>query len=213
MRKYYKECGQIPHHQIILPTQIIPEPLKTLHGVTSKHPGITKMMQKCRAKYYHPGLARDIKKWVKACQGCIKYKQISTRQIRPKMINPTNFSMGHEDILEIDILPNSTCSAGYQHIITMIDVFSRYLFAYPTRNMTAQTVGQCIIDVMTRHAYLPNTIISDKGWQFTAEAVQEITKILDIEIRHAITKLAQTICFLEMTHASIKIALKISTGK
>ena len=66
--------------------------------------------------------------------------------------------------------------------------------------MTAQTVGKCIIDVMTRHAYLPTTIISDKGSQFTAEVVQEITKILDIEIRHATTKHAQTIDILERTH-------------
>ena len=66
--------------------------------------------------------------------------------------------------------------------------------------MTAHTVGKCIIDIMTRHAYLPTTIISDKGSQFTAEVVQEITKILDIEIRHATTKHAQTIGILERTH-------------
>ena len=60
MRKFYGECGQITHNQIILPTQIIPELLKTLHGATAKHPGITKMIQECRAKYYHPGLAKHI---------------------------------------------------------------------------------------------------------------------------------------------------------
>ena len=74
-------------------------------------------------------------------------------------------------------------------------------------------MGKCIIDVMTRHAYLPNTTISDKGSQFTAEEVQEITKILDIKNRHATTKHAQTIGILERTHASIKTALKISTGE
>ena len=116
--------------------------------------------------------------------------------------------MGPEDILDNDILPNLPCSAGYQHNIT---IFSRYFFAYPTQNMTAQTVGKCIIDVMTRHVYLPTTIISDKGSQFTAEMVQEITKILNIEIRHATTKHAQTIGILERTHASIKITLKISS--
>ena len=210
MRKYYGECFQITHYQITLPTRIIPELLKTLHGATAKHPGIPKTIQECRAKHYHPGLAKHIKIWVTSCQECIKYKRINTRQIRPKMINPTDFSMGPEDILEIDILPNLPSSAGYQHIITMIDVFSRYLFAYPTQNMTAQTVGKCIIDVLTRHAYLPSTIISDKGSQFTAEVVQEISKILDIEIRHATTKHAQTIGILERTHASIKTALKIS---
>ena len=71
------------------------------------------------------------------------------------MINNTEHVLGPEDILEIDILPNLPNSAGYQNIVTMIDVFSRYLFAYPTQIVTAKTIGRCIVDVMTRHAYLP----------------------------------------------------------
>ena len=163
VRKYYGECGQVTHNQVILPTHIIPELLKTMHGTSGKHPGITKMIQQCRAKYYYPDIANHIKQWVTNCQDCIKHKRINTRLIRPKMINPNEFSLGPEDILEIDILPNLPSSAGYQHIVTMIDVFSRYLFAYPVQNMSARTVGRCILDVMTRHAYLPTRIISDKG--------------------------------------------------
>ena len=72
----------------------------------------------------------------------------------------------------------------------MIDLFSRYLFAYPTQNVTAKTIGQCIVDVMTRHAYLPTLIFSDKGSQFRSEVVAEIAQILEIQISHASTKLA-----------------------
>ena len=93
--------------------------------------------------------------------------------------------MGPEDILETDIQPNLPNSAGYQNIVTMIDVFSRYLFAYPTQNATARTIGRCIVDVMTRHAYLPTLILSDKGSQFRSEVVAEITQILEIQISHA----------------------------
>ena len=171
------------------------------------------MIQQGRRKYYYPHLASLIKQWVNNCQDCINYKRINTRQIRPKMIDPTEFSLGPEDILEIDILPNLPCSAGYKHIVTMIDVFSRYLFALPVQNITAHTVGRCVIDVMTRHAYLPTCIISDKESQFRAEVIQEITKVLDIEVRHATTKHAQTIGILERTHASLKTSLKISTGE
>ena len=66
---------------------------------------------------------------------------------------------------------------------------------------------------MTRHAYLPTLILSDKGSQFRSEVVAEITQILEIQISHASTKHAQTIGILERTHASIKTALKISTGE
>ena len=109
------------------------------------------------------------------------------------MINNTEHVLGPEDILEIDILPNLPNSAGYQNILTMIDVFSRCQFAYPTQNITEKTIGRCIVDVMTRHAYLPTLILSDK------EVVAEITQILEIQISLASTKHAQTIGILERT--------------
>ena len=197
MRKYYGECGQVTHHQIIIPEHLITEFLKAIHGQIRKHPGITKMIQEYRSKYYYPGIAKKIKQWIIQCEDCIKY---------------TEHVLGPEDILEIDILPNLPSSAGYQNIVTMIDVISRYLFAYPTQNATAKTIGRCIVDVMTRHACLPTLILSGKGSQFRSEVVAEITQKLEIKISHGSTKHAQTIGNLERTHASIKTALKISTG-
>ena len=213
MRKYYGEDGTVTHHQILIPKHIVPELLSTLHGKMNKHPGITKMIQESRAKYYYPGLARKIRAWVINCPDCIANKRIDTRQIRPKMLSNTEFTFGPEDCLEVDILPNLPASNGYKHIITMMDVFSRYLFAYPTQDMTARTVGRCIIDVMTRHCYLPTVILTDKGSQFRSDVVNQIAQTLDITISHASTKHAQTIGILERTHASLKTSLKISTGE
>ena len=213
MRKYYGEDGTVTHHQILIPKHIVPELLSTLHGKMNKHPGITKMIQESRAKYYYPGLARKIRAWVINCPDCIANKRIDTRQIRPKMLSNTEFTFGPEDCLEVDILPNLPSSNGYKHIVTMMDVFSRYLFAYPTQDMTARTVGRCIIDVMTRHCYLPTVILTDKGSQFRSDVVNQIAQTLDIRISHASTKHAQTIGILERTHASLKTSLKISTGE
>ena len=91
------------------------------------------------------------------------------------MLSNTELTTGPEDCLGIDILPNLPSSNGYQHIITMVDGFSRYLFAYPTQDMTAKTVAWCIIDVMTRHGYLPTVIQTNKGLQFRSEVANQIT--------------------------------------
>ena len=92
------------------------------------------------------------------------------------MLSNTEYTMGPDDCLEVDILPNLPMSNGYQHIITMMDVFSRYLFAYPTQDMTAKTVARCIIDIMTRHCYLPTVILTDEGSQFRSEVIHQITQ-------------------------------------
>ena len=79
--------------------------------------------------------------------------------------------------------------------------------------MTAQTVGKCFIDGMIRQAYPPSLIISNRGSQFTSGVKKEISRKLDTEVRHATTKLAQTICILETTNASLKTSPKLSKGE
>ena len=87
MRKYYRECGQVRHHQTLISKHLITKLLRAIHGQMGKDAGITKMIQECRSKYYSAGLAkRIIKQWVLKCKDCIKYKRIKTNQVRPKMI-------------------------------------------------------------------------------------------------------------------------------
>ena len=57
-RKNYREDGTVTHHQVLIRKHFVTELLSTLHGKTNKHPGIPKVIQKCRTQYYHPGLAR-----------------------------------------------------------------------------------------------------------------------------------------------------------
>ena len=105
MRKYYREDGTVTYHQILIPKQKVSQLLSTLHGKMNKHPGITKMIQECREKYYYPVLAQKIRAWVISCFDCIANKRTDIRQIRPKMLSNTELTFGPEDCLEVDILP------------------------------------------------------------------------------------------------------------
>ena len=64
---------------------------------------------------------------------------------------------------------------------------------------------------MTRHTYLTTTLITDKGTAYTSRLVDEIAKILGIQIKCATTKHPQTIGKLECTHASLKGNLKMAS--
>ena len=133
--------------------------------------------------------------------------------IRPPLQNPNEFITGPEDASQIDIFPGLPPSGGYENIVTAMDIFSRYLFAYPTTSQSADTIARVIINIMTKHAYLPTTIISDKGSAFTSKVTKEVTEVLGISLKHATTKHAQTIGMLERTHNSLKKMLKIETGE
>ena len=60
IRKYYEECAQVTHHQILIREHLITELLKAIHGQIGKHPETTKMIQECRSKYYYPILAKRL---------------------------------------------------------------------------------------------------------------------------------------------------------
>ena len=66
---------------------------------------------------------------------------------------------------------------------------------------------------MTKHAYLPTTLISDKGTAFMSHVIKEVAGVLGITLKHATTNHAQTIGLLERSQMSIKQALKIETGE
>ena len=147
------------------------------------------------------------------CQTCIQTKRINNDLLRTELLNCPEWDLGPEDILQMDILPNLSPSGGYDHIITAIDVFSQYLFAYPVTRITATSVARVIMDILCKHTYLPTTIITDLGTQFNAQVTHEVTAVLGVELKHATMKHAQTIGLLERTHASVKTQLKAATGE
>ena len=110
-------------------------------------------------------------------------------------------------------MPNLPPSGGYENVLTAIDVFSRYLFAYPLTDTSAINVAKALIDIMTKHSYLPTTLITDKGTAFTSTIIAEVTQILGITLKCETTKHPQTIGKLERTHASLKTNLRMACGE
>ena len=115
--------------------------------------------------------------------------------------------------MQIDLVPELPPSGGYENIVKAMDVFSRYLSAYPASNQDAKTIAKGLYNIMTKHAYLPTTLISDKYTAFMSQVIKEMTGVLGITLKHATKKHAQTIGLLERSDASIKQALKIKTGE
>ena len=212
-RQYFDETGNVKYHQILLSQHLLQELLKSLHGTAHKHPGISKMLQEIRQRYYYPSMAKHVKKWVEGCEQCARDKRVPNATITPELLNLSEWDLGPEDAMQIDLLPNLPPSGGFENVLTAIDVFSRYLFAYPLTDASAINVAKALIDIMTKHSYLPTTLITDKGTAFTSTIIAEVTQILGITLKCATTKHPQTIEKLERTHASLKTNLKMACGE
>ena len=158
-------------------------------------------------------MAQLIREWVMSCEQCIRESRIDRSVTCPPLQNPNEHITAPEDAMQIDLVREFPPSGGYGNIVTPMDVFSRYLFAYPTTNEDAKTIAKVLINIMTKHVYLPTTLVSDKGKAFMSLVIKEVAGVLGITLKHATTKHAQTIGLLGRSHASIKQALKIETGE
>ena len=170
-------------------------------------------MQEIRQKYYFPSIATYVRNCVRDCKTCIQDKRINNTRITPELFHIPEWDLGPGDLMQIDLLPELPPSGGYENIITAIDVFSRYAFAYPVSNPTAVNTTKIIIVIMTRHAYLATLIITDKRSVFVSQVIHEVGEILGAILKHATTKHAQTIGVLERAHATIKTSLKMASGE
>ena len=158
-RKYYGETDSVKYYQILIPKQFVNEVLRNLHGEFGKHPGNTKTIIAYREKYYYTNKAQLNREWVLSCKQCLRKALINPRLTRPPLQNLNEYITAPDDAMQIDLVPGLPPSGGYENIVTAIDVFSRYLFAYPTSNQDAKTVAKVIINIMTKNAYLPTTLI------------------------------------------------------
>ena len=211
-RQYYGDLGEVSHLHVLFPGKLLKVLLQSLHGTAGKHPGISKMMQEIRQKYNFPSIAMYVRFWARDCEICIEDKRMNNTRITPELIHIPEWDLRPEDLMQIGLLPELPPSGYYENIITAIDLFSRYAFAYPVSNPTAVNTAKVIIDIMTRHAYLPTLNITGKRSVFVSQVIHKVAELLGIYLKHATTKHAETIGVLERAHATIKTSLTTASG-
>ena len=111
-RQYYNDLGEVSHLQVLLPGQLLKVLLQSLHGTASKHPGISKMRQKIRQKYYFPSIATYVRNWVRDCEICIQDKRINNARNTPESIRIPGWDFGPENLMQSDLLPEIPPSRG-----------------------------------------------------------------------------------------------------
>ena len=96
-------------------------------------------------------------KCVMSCEQSIKESGIDNRLIRPALQKHSEHITGPEDVMQFDLVQEIHPSGGYQDIVTAMDVFSNYLFAYLTKNQDARLVATVTIFIKNTRTYMPTS--------------------------------------------------------
>ena len=171
---------------------------------------MTRTTEEFRRRYYFPGFSKFLVNTVKNCLTCPQLKNASSKHQTPPLQSFSSLQSYSGDMMQIDIV-GPLKSPVYQFVLTGIDVFSKYLFAAPVTNASADAVARELTRMFFTHSYVPKRIISDLGSVFTSKLIRELTGLLDIKIGHATLKHPQTIGLVERSHGALKRILKLNT--
>ncbi|XP_055869763.1 uncharacterized protein LOC129923337 [Biomphalaria glabrata] len=141
------------------------EDLKLLHNNLC-HPGVTRLLHFVRTKNL-PFSCEDVRKVVNQCKTCAELKPRFFKQFSGTLIKATQPFQR----VSIDFkgpLPSATHN---KYLLTMVDEYSRFPFAYPCPDMSSSTVIKCLNQLFS-FVGMPEYVHSDRGTSFMSREVQ-----------------------------------------
>jgi len=166
--------------QIIIPRKVRDDFVRLVHsGLTGGHLGRSKMEHQLQRRAYWPGWRDDVMSAVKRCKDCASYHRGSA----PKQTPLQPFVAGEPfEIISIDVNGKHPKSyQGNEYIVTIVDLFSKWLEAVPVKNHTAPVVAKVLMDHVVYRMGTLLRILSDQGREFQSSLFQELCERLDID--------------------------------
>nr|XP_014294134.1 uncharacterized protein LOC106692604 [Halyomorpha halys] len=140
--------------------------LYSLHCVLC-YPGVTRMVYWVRTRNL-PYSVEDIKKMTASCPSC--------NTVKPQFYKNSKFTlvkaMHPFERISMDFKGPLPSKSRNKYLLTIVDEFSRFPFAYPCPNMNSSTVIDCLTSLFTTFG-LPSYVHTDRGTSFTSKELQD----------------------------------------
>ena len=161
---------QRPYFRPWIPASMVPMILKRLHD-EGGHLGVGATLKKANQSFHWPNMSVDIKKYVAACPACQGSKAPApSRQIQQGTVTGSSFN----DMVALDLFSGlMPAPGGYNHILVIMDYFTRFAVAVPMRTKTAVEVMNAYQSNWVGIFGSPNHLLSDQGSEFTSEIFKE----------------------------------------
>ena len=197
--------------RVCVPSRLIAE---LLHVAHAGHSGITETYNRLKVRFYWPYMKVHVEQFISSCQICAGktnflrkpagyFKPIFGRpnyRVAIDFVGPLPRAMHHK--------------RPVQYVCTIMDMFSRYVVALPTRSATAESAITVFLDSWVYKFGPPNQLHSDRGQHFCATIFREMCNKLHIAKTYTIARNPTGNSKLERVHSTLKSVLRGSnTGR
>ena len=129
--------------QLLLPATLKEKVITSLHDDMGQQ-GLERSLQLIRGRCYWPKMYSDVENWIKNCERCALAKMPNPR-FRPPM--GSLLATGPLEILAIDFTVLKPGTDGRENVLVMTDVFTKFIYAVPTRDQKATTTAKVLVMV------------------------------------------------------------------
>ena len=169
------------------------------------HLGENKTWKAFNRKYSTPQGRQKCREVVRTCPECQLGKDYKTQHNPKGHIN----SSGPWETVSIDIVgPLPVDGKSHRYIVTMMDVYSRYLIATPVKNHTASTISRCLYESVVAYFGAPRSILSDRGTELTGMIWESLAQLLGAKIKLTSPYYPQGNSVIERSHRTLSNMLR-----
>uniref|UniRef100_A0A8C7WS27 Gypsy retrotransposon integrase-like protein 1 n=1 Tax=Oryzias sinensis TaxID=183150 RepID=A0A8C7WS27_9TELE len=168
-RKVMDNKSHETHYQIICPSSRCQEVWRRVHEAAA-HAGIDKTLVSLRKNFYWPGMEGEVRQFHQGCAACSLQKS----RVEPKApLHPVTVSYPLE-VIALDFLSLGRTADEFPYILVATDQFTRFAWAIPTRDQTAQTTVKAIWANIIQNFGCPTRFHSDRGTNFESALMKEL---------------------------------------
>ena len=85
------------------------------------------------------------------------------------------------ELLAIDFLSIEKGKGSYENLLVVTDSFTKYSWAFPTRNKKATTVAKVLWEKVLVYYGFPRRLHSDQGRDFESRLIDDLCNVAGIE--------------------------------
>ena len=171
--------GSHSDYAFVIPAGLIDSVLNGIHSSPfSGHLGIKRTLLRARNRFFWPKMTTQISEFVKSCVTCAQNKLSPGHQKAPLQSIDVNEPFVFWAMDYMGPLPET--SRGNKHLLVVMDHFTKWCEAFPTKDQKASTVADLLVSRLFSRFGPPTVLHSDQGRKFESNLMQEVCNLMGI---------------------------------